>query len=72
MSVFLIAAKRTPFGAFGGRLRDLTATDLAVVAAKAALAAAAVDPKAVDSSIFGMVSHTASDASYAARHDSNV
>ena len=36
--VFL-AAKRTAFGAFGGALKDQTATDLAVHAAKAAIAA---------------------------------
>ena len=38
--VVILAAKRTPFGAFGGALKDQTATDLAVHAAKAALAQA--------------------------------
>nr|KAF6329499.1 acetyl-CoA acyltransferase 2 [Myotis myotis] len=28
--VFIVAAKRTPFGAYGGLLKDFTATDLAV------------------------------------------
>ena len=36
--VVILAAKRTPFGTFGGALRDLSATDLGVHAAKAALA----------------------------------
>ena len=35
--VFL-AAKRTPFGTYGGALKDVSATDLAVHAAKAAIA----------------------------------
>ena len=28
--IFIIGAKRTPFGAFGGKLKTFTATDLAV------------------------------------------
>ena len=38
-AIYIVAAKRTPFGTFGGALKDLSATDLAVVAAKAALSA---------------------------------
>jgi len=29
-NIFIIGAKRTPFGAFGGKLKNLTSTDLAV------------------------------------------
>jgi acetyl-CoA acyltransferase 2 len=29
--IFIIGAKRTPFGAFGGKLKHLSATDLAVI-----------------------------------------
>jgi acetyl-CoA acyltransferase 2 len=32
--IWIIGAKRTAFGTFGGVLKDLTATDLAVEAAK--------------------------------------
>jgi len=39
-----VAAKRTPFGAFGGKLTNLSATALAVHSSKAALAAGGVDP----------------------------
>ena len=37
--IWFLSGKRTPFGTFGGALKDLTATDLAVESAKAALAA---------------------------------
>ncbi|EDM74134.1 Acetyl-CoA C-acetyltransferase [Plesiocystis pacifica SIR-1] len=63
-----MAAKRTPFGAFGGAFKDLSATDLAVEAAKAALAAGEVDPAAVDHVVFGNVAQTSADAIYLARH----
>lgn len=53
--VFIVAAKRTPFGAFGGLLKDFTATDLAESAARAALSAGKVSPETVDSVIVGNV-----------------
>ncbi|MDX2023161.1 MAG: acetyl-CoA C-acyltransferase [Deltaproteobacteria bacterium] len=64
----VLSAKRTPFGAFGGALRDLKGTDLGVHAAKAALAAAGVDPTLVDESIFGNVVQTTPEDVYCARH----
>lgn len=66
--IVFVAAKRTPFGAFGGTLKDQTATDLAVHAAKAALAAGNIDPAAIDHSVFGNVLQTSADAPYLARH----
>uniref|UniRef100_H0XFJ5 Acetyl-CoA acyltransferase 2 n=1 Tax=Otolemur garnettii TaxID=30611 RepID=H0XFJ5_OTOGA len=66
--VFIVAAKRTPFGAYGGLLKDFTATDLAEFAAKAALSAGKVSPETVDSVIVGNVAQTSSDAIYLARH----
>jgi acetyl-CoA acyltransferase 2 len=68
MSVFLVAAKRTPFGAFGGALKAHTATDLAVHAAGAALRAADLPPALVDACIVGNVAQTSSDAAYISRH----
>lgn len=67
--VFVIGAKRTPFGAFGGKLAKHTPTDLQEVAAKAALTAANVKPELIDSVVIGNVigcAHT--DTIYAARH----
>ena len=66
--VVFLAAKRTPFGAFGGALKDLSATDLAVHASRAALAQAGVSPEAVGHVVFGNVAQTSSDAIYLARH----
>ncbi|XP_065846721.1 3-ketoacyl-CoA thiolase, mitochondrial-like [Oscarella lobularis] len=66
--VFVVAAKRTPFGAFGGLLKNVTETDLGVHAAKAALAAGKVPLEAVSSVIFGNVIQSSSNAAYLARH----
>ena len=66
--IVFVAAKRTAFGAFGGALKDLSATDLAVVAARAALDQARLDPALVDETIFGNVQQTSADAIYLARH----
>src|SRR5215467_7611024 len=51
--VFIAAAVRTPIGKFGGSLAQLTAADLGVVAVKAALERAAVEPQAVGETIIG-------------------
>src|SRR6267378_3408561 len=66
--VVLIDGARTPFGTFGGALRDISATDLGVIAAKAALERSKVDPKQIDQVIFGNVLQTSGDAVYLARH----
>lgn len=49
-----MAAKRTPFGAFGGSLKNFSATDMAEIASRAALKSArALIPEHVDHIIFG-------------------
>ncbi|MCM2332574.1 MAG: acetyl-CoA C-acyltransferase, partial [Anaeromyxobacteraceae bacterium] len=53
--VVLLSGRRTPFGAFGGALKALTATDLAVHASKAALADAGVAPAEVGHVVMGNV-----------------
>lgn len=55
LGVFIVSAKRTPFGTYGGVLKDHSATDLAEHAAKAALAAGNVAPELVNSVIVGNV-----------------
>ncbi|HFE46528.1 MAG TPA: acetyl-CoA C-acetyltransferase [Nannocystis exedens] len=67
-AIYIVAAKRTPFGAFGGTLKKHSATDLGVLAAKAALKAGGVDPSIVDSVCVGNVAQTSADAIYLARH----
>ncbi|MFZ0954775.1 MAG: thiolase family protein [Candidatus Sulfotelmatobacter sp.] len=52
-AVYILSAVRTPIGKFGGSLAPLTAADMGVVAAKAAIERAAVQPEQIDESIFG-------------------
>ena len=66
--IVFLAAKRTPFGTYGGALKDQSATDLAVHAAKAALAQARVSLEDVGTVVFGNVMQTSADAIYLARH----
>jgi acetyl-CoA acyltransferase 2 len=66
--IWIVGAKRTAFGTFNGALKDLTATDLAVEAGKAALGAAGVSPEEVNHVVFGNVQQTSADAIYHARH----
>jgi acetyl-CoA C-acetyltransferase len=51
--VYILSAVRTPIGKFGGSLASLTAADLGVVAAKAAMERAGVRPEQVQETIFG-------------------
>ena len=64
----IVAAKRTPFGVYGGGLKSLSATDLGVEASKAALESGGVDPSEIDAVVFGNVMQTSKDAIYLARH----
>lgn len=66
--VFVAAAKRTPFGTYGGKLMNLTTTDLQEVAFKAALAAGNVKPEWIDSVVVGNVFPSSKDGSYISRH----
>lgn len=66
--IFIVGAKRTPFGAFGGSLKHLSATDLCVHSSKAAIAHANIDPSKVDSVFVGNVIQTGLDAAYLSRH----
>lgn len=53
--VFIVGAKRTAFGSFGGTLKNVTGTQLQAHACKATLQAAGVRPDQVDSVIIGNV-----------------
>jgi acetyl-CoA acetyltransferase family protein len=67
-SVVFLSAVRTPFGTFGGKLKDLSPVDLAVHASKVAIERAGVGADDVDQSIFGNVLYTTRDSIYFARH----
>jgi acetyl-CoA C-acetyltransferase/acetyl-CoA acyltransferase 2 len=66
--IWIVAAKRTPFGALAGSLRDVSAIDLGVHASKAALAQAGVAAADIDQVVLGNVQQTSADAIYGARH----
>lgn len=66
--IVIVGGARTPFGKFGGSLRDVTATELGVAAAKGALAATGVPAERVDHVIFGNVIQSSRDAAYLGRH----
>ncbi|KAI6654331.1 Acetyl-Coenzyme A acyltransferase 2 (mitochondrial 3-oxoacyl-Coenzyme A thiolase), isoform CRA_a [Oopsacas minuta] len=66
--VFIVAAKRTPFGTFGGKLKNTTATQLAIAASKATILAGKIPPEHIDSVVMGNVIQSSSDGIYVARH----
>ena len=66
--VVFLSAVRTPFGTYGGTLKDLPVSDLTTVAAKAAIERAGVEAADIDSTILGNVLYTTSDSAYFARH----
>ena len=66
--IFIVGAKRTPFGSFGGGLKNWSANDLGAEATKAALSQAGVSADSVDHVVFGNVLQTSGDAIYHARH----
>ena len=66
--VVFLSAVRTPFGTFGGTLKDVSATEFTTVAAKAAIDRAGIDPSDIDSTILGNVLYTTADSAYFSRH----
>jgi acetyl-CoA C-acetyltransferase len=51
--VFIVSAVRTPIGKFGGALASLSAADMGVVAAKAAMERSGIHPEQIEETIFG-------------------
>jgi len=67
--IYVVGAKRTAFGTFGGTLKGHSPTDLQVHAAQAAIASAGLKPDQINSVCIGNVlSPSAPDAPYLARH----
>lgn len=66
--IWFLSGKRTAFGTFGGALKDLTATDLGVESAKAAIAQARVSADEIQHVVYGNVIQTSADAIYLPRH----
>ena len=51
--VYILSAVRTPIGKFGGSLASQSAADMGVVAAKAAIERAGIQPQNIEETIFG-------------------
>ncbi|XP_049961121.1 3-ketoacyl-CoA thiolase, mitochondrial-like [Schistocerca serialis cubense] len=67
--IFIVAAKRTPFGTMGGKFVQKKAVELQTVAAKAAMEAGNVKPEQIDSTVIGHVlSVSSADGILIARH----
>ncbi|KAI8923616.1 Thiolase, N-terminal domain-containing protein [Entophlyctis helioformis] len=66
-NIYIVAAKRTPFGAFNGKLAGFTANELGGLASAAAVKTLPAGT-VVDSVIYGNVLQTSGDAAYLARH----
>ncbi len=66
--IVILSAVRTPFGTLSGSLKKMSATEMAVPSAIAALDKAGVSANDVDHVIYGNVLQTANDAIYLARH----
>jgi acetyl-CoA C-acetyltransferase/acetyl-CoA acyltransferase 2 len=67
-TIVIVGAKRTAFGTMQGSLKGLSANDLGVLAAKAALAQSGVAADAIGHVVFGNVLQSSADAIYCARH----
>jgi len=65
----VVAAKRTPFGTFGGSLKSFSPVDLQVLAGQAAIEACGISPEKISSVCIGNVlSASSPDTAYIARH----
>jgi len=68
LDVVFLSGVRTPFGTFGGTLKDFTAIDLAAEASKVAIERSGLTAADFDHSVFGNALQTSADAIYFARH----
>jgi len=66
--IVILDGARTPMAEYNGSFSDISAIDLAVVAAKGALARSGVAPEEVNHVIVGNALQTSGDAIYGARH----
>ena len=67
-TIVMVAGQRTPFGAFGGGLKDVGATALTVAAGKAALEQAKIPASDIQHVVLGNVVQSGADAAYVPRH----
>ena len=68
-ALVIVSGARTPMAEYSGtkgygRLKDVSALDLAAVAARAAMERGRVDPKKIDHAVFGNATQSSPDALY--------
>lgn len=67
--VFIVGCKRTPFGTFGGKLKDVGSVDMGKLAAQAAITASKVDIQSIDSVTVGnIIQDSQKNGAYISRH----
>lgn len=66
--VVILDGVRTPFGKFGGGLKDYSSSELAVITAKESIRKIGLDPEEIEESIYGNVIQDDKDSAYLARH----
>jgi acetyl-CoA acyltransferase 2 len=66
--IVLLEGARTPFTKISGSFRDITATELGVIAAKEAIRKSNINPDDIDQVVFGNVQQSSKDAHMLARH----
>src|SRR5881392_134988 len=66
--IVIVDGARTPMAEYNGQFSDISAIDLAVVAAKEALSRSGTAPEEVNHVIVGNALQTSGDAIYGARH----
>lgn len=71
--VVIVGGARTPMAEYSGtpgygKLKNLSAIDLAAHASKAAIERAKIDPESIDHTVIGNALQTSNDAIYGARH----
>jgi acetyl-CoA acyltransferase 2 len=67
-NVYVIEGARTPFGAFGGSLKNVDVTMLGVIATEEAVRRSNIPKEDIEQTFFGNVIHTSSNSSFLARH----
>src|SRR4051812_48376348 len=67
-NIVIVAGKRTPFGAFGGTLKNFSPADLGVASSIAAIKQAGIKPEEIDHVVFGHVVQSTADSIYTPRH----
>jgi len=66
--IVIVDGARTPMAEYNGHFSDISAIDLAVIAAKEALSRSGFSPEEIDQVIVGNALQTSGDAIYGARH----